>query len=849
MKTLAKNHMNYMLFSAIIALLFSFRLDAQVTKRIYLVGNSVTDCINYDGFANMALSRGNTHIWGRKIILGSPLILLWNDSTSTNGFLTAPYYNYVNAFDNYTWDCISLQPFDRGITGSDGDLAMVTNFMKRAKRHNPDVQFYIYSRYPRKPDSTASKFPGFTADLWNQLWLGTYAGTYQNNETRKFFEDLRTAVVGAKVGMKDPCIVPVGEVMYEFNKKLAANHLPGSGLTSAWKLYQDGIHANGIGSFLIGSTFYATMYKEDPRGLTVPFNYGTISDAVRDTILQTVYEVVFQKYPLSGTSMSDLVSTNSVSLNRSTDTINILQSVQLTATVKPNNAANKKVTWSSANTDVAVVDAQGVVTGIDNGKTNIIVSTNDGGYTDTCEVTVIGSLTGTPLTGTLAAWDFTGNTGSTAIDSLSAQNHLSGISTTTPSLMSHVGSGLSASGYIGNGMYATNQTTSALSTSIAGNEYFSFKISPENSKLITVTNISYHALSQNVRRYFALFSSIKGFSADKVIHIDSCDWTSSISVPITGHKNISEPVEFRIYVYSSKTIGPSSYEAVGFGNQTGDDFTINGSVLTLSDNEAPSVPANLVASQITEHTMHLAWAPSTDNMIVSGYDVYQDGVKVNITPVGTNAFDVNNLVTGTTYDFTVSAIDFLGNESSQSDTLNVMTNRPPTAAITANPTSGSAPLIVSFNANNSTDPDISLGDYIYGFIWDFGDSTEQEFSNNLQHTFTKAGNYTVTLKVVDHRESWSEPVSINIQVGASGVNEYFSGHTTIYPNPAHDRVTIKGNQINSIHIFNGTGTLVLEKSALNTNEISVGISDLNAGIYFLQIQTATSERFEKLLVK
>ena len=59
----------------------------------------------------------------------------------------------------------------------------------------------------------------------------------------------------------------------------------------------------------------------------------------------------------------------------------------LTATVKPDNATNKNVTWSSSNTSVATV-LNGKVTALRAGAAIITVTTEDGGKTATCEVTV-----------------------------------------------------------------------------------------------------------------------------------------------------------------------------------------------------------------------------------------------------------------------------------------------------------------------------------------------------------------------------------------------------------------------------------------------------------------------------
>ena len=60
----------------------------------------------------------------------------------------------------------------------------------------------------------------------------------------------------------------------------------------------------------------------------------------------------------------------------------------LTATVSPKDAANKKVTWKSSNAAIASVDANGKVTGVKAGEATITVTTEDGGKTATCKVTV-----------------------------------------------------------------------------------------------------------------------------------------------------------------------------------------------------------------------------------------------------------------------------------------------------------------------------------------------------------------------------------------------------------------------------------------------------------------------------
>ena len=77
-----------------------------------------------------------------------------------------------------------------------------------------------------------------------------------------------------------------------------------------------------------------------------------------------------------------------VTLNKSTTELIVDQSETLTATVKPDNATNKNVTWSSSAGSVAAVDANGKVTAVSPGSATITVKTEDGSHTATCAVTV-----------------------------------------------------------------------------------------------------------------------------------------------------------------------------------------------------------------------------------------------------------------------------------------------------------------------------------------------------------------------------------------------------------------------------------------------------------------------------
>ena len=81
------------------------------------------------------------------------------------------------------------------------------------------------------------------------------------------------------------------------------------------------------------------------------------------------------------------VLVTSVALNKSEHSLYTGQSEILTATVQPEDATNKTVTWSTSNASVATVE-NGVVTAVAAGTATITVTTEDGNKTATCAVTV-----------------------------------------------------------------------------------------------------------------------------------------------------------------------------------------------------------------------------------------------------------------------------------------------------------------------------------------------------------------------------------------------------------------------------------------------------------------------------
>ena len=82
------------------------------------------------------------------------------------------------------------------------------------------------------------------------------------------------------------------------------------------------------------------------------------------------------------------IPVENVSLNETTAKLDIGQTLNLVATVTPENATNKDVTYTTSNADIATVDNNGKVTAVAVGEVTITVTTADGAKTATCTVTV-----------------------------------------------------------------------------------------------------------------------------------------------------------------------------------------------------------------------------------------------------------------------------------------------------------------------------------------------------------------------------------------------------------------------------------------------------------------------------
>jgi endonuclease I/chitodextrinase len=94
-------------------------------------------------------------------------------------------------------------------------------------------------------------------------------------------------------------------------------------------------------------------------------------------------------------------------------------------------------------------------------------------------------------------------------------------------------------------------------------------------------------------------------------------------------------------------------------------------IYTSNDNIAPTVPTNVILSNTKTSTIDVSWTASTDNVAVTKYEIYANGVLNGET--STTNYTATGLSSNTNYSITVLAKDVANNKSAQSAALNATT--------------------------------------------------------------------------------------------------------------------------------------------------------------------------------
>jgi uncharacterized protein YjdB len=125
----------------------------------------------------------------------------------------------------------------------------------------------------------------------------------------------------------------------------------------------------------------------DETGKVTAVNAGTA------TITATTHDGGFT----AQCTVTVVVPVTGVHVSQTTLNLTKGEIISLTATITPEDATDKGVTWTSSDNSVVTVDDSGNLTAVGGGTATVTVTTKDGGYTDSCAVTVSVPVTGISL--------------------------------------------------------------------------------------------------------------------------------------------------------------------------------------------------------------------------------------------------------------------------------------------------------------------------------------------------------------------------------------------------------------------------------------------------------------------
>lgn len=342
------------------------------------------------------------------------------------------------------------------------------------------------------------------------------------------------------------------------------------------------------------------------------------------------------------------------------------------------------------------------------------------------------------------------------------------------------------------------------------------------------------------------------------------------------------------------------------GNVSTSSNTVNVTTLTPApDATAPTAPTGLTAASTTATSTNLTWTASTDNVAVTGYDVYQGStLKATVT---STSYAVTGLTASTAYTFSVKAKDAAGNVSASSNVISVTTTAPAVAnycTSQGNSTASENIGSVDFNTiSNTTSSGSGYVDYTSistnvsrgtaytitvtpswanrkfkeGYaVWidfnadgDFDDAGEQVMTIGATSSSPVSGTVSIptsaTIGATRMRVSMKyngipspcetfpygqvEDYTVIIDgaafnaVNSTSANDNSGFDFTLYPNPTSDFINISSNQYKegSYKIYNSQG---FEIQNGNTSGDAVNVSSLSKGIYFFEFNNG-----EKTIVK
>jgi len=173
----------------------------------------------------------------------------------------------------------------------------------------------------------------------------------------------------------------------------------------------------------------------------------------------------------------------------------------------------------------------------------------------------------------------------------------------------------------------------------------------------------------------AIAPVIAGFSANPTTIVRGGSSTLSWSVSGSPSPSLSIDQGIGAVTGSSMVVSPTATTSYTLMASNAIGTSVTQVVLTVTaDLVPPSVPVNCVATALSVSQIDLSWSASSDNVGVSGYQIFRNGINVGTAP--STVYSDTNLAPSTAYTYTVAAFDAAGNVSAQSASATATTQSP-----------------------------------------------------------------------------------------------------------------------------------------------------------------------------
>jgi chitodextrinase len=250
--------------------------------------------------------------------------------------------------------------------------------------------------------------------------------------------------------------------------------------------------------------------------------------------------------------------------------------------------------------------------------------------------------------------------------------------------------------------------------------------------------------------------------------------------------------------------------------------------VTTPDWTPPTVPAGVAATVVSGGEVALSWSASTDNVGVSGYTIYRNGVVVATTPGGTLSYADTGLGHGFTYTYTIDAYDTAGNHSSRSAPMSATTldDIPPTtpgglAASGTSPTAVAVSWLASTDNVGVTGYDVVRDGVAFVVVGPSPLSYTDTVTSGSTHTYTvdafdAAGNHSAAPAAISVTTSTADTTPPSVPTGLTAAT---SGSTQVELgwNASTDNVGVSGYTV----YRNGIGIATVAASKLSYADTTV----------------------------